>query len=167
MRPDAENLDVHAFRVGHREPFDETYFTSRDTGAAMQADAKVGHPKALVQAGFEHELCAGANFFGRLADHEQGAFPEFFVIGHETGRSKPGRHVHIVPAGVHGPGFLPVVLDFDLAGIVEVGLFQHGQGIHVGAVQDCRAFPVFQYAYDTVATKILHHFKAYFAQLGR
>jgi hypothetical protein len=81
---------------------------------------------------------AAAALFGRLEDELQPALPgaRRGLRGQFRGRAEQAGDVHVVPAGVHHRDVGAVrVLRPDGGGVVQAGLLEHRQRVHVGPQQ--------------------------------
>ena len=99
----------------------------------MQGEREVRAREAREQPVGQHRRRATEGFFGRLANHDECAAPAVAVLGHHPGRAGPGRHVEVVPAGVHHwRGRSVRAGNNDVAGEGESGFLFDWQGIQFG-----------------------------------
>jgi hypothetical protein len=152
VSPAAKDGDRNAVTGRHIVAGMEPNLPGRQQLRVVQAYDEVGLGKTCVQSVLEHGLGALLNLFRRLADHDQRSVPSLAVLCHQLGGTNPGRHVRVVPAGVHyRNGCAGGILRRHRAGIRQSGLFRHRQGIHVGAQHYCRSRPILQHGHYACA----------------
>jgi hypothetical protein len=107
----------------------------------VQAEHRV-HPGVLHDAVGNHRLRARGTFpgrrafLGRLEDELHRARQPILQLREYVRCREQDRHVRVMSAGVHDTDRLPFVLARRLAGKRHVGLFAHGQAVHVGPQRD-------------------------------
>ena len=155
----AIDRDLEDVRSGHRRSGIGDDFANRKPGPVVHS-VNALHRKAFEQAFIDHDLSAAGPFFRRLEN-------EIGSAGEITRRRKVFRgtqqhcHMAVVAAGVHLSGHLGAVGD--------IGLFLHGQGVHVGTQTDgtLAVAVAFQHADDTGPGKAAHDLDTEFLQVAR
>ena len=133
----------------------------------MQGDAVVRHWEPLEQPVLEHRARAGAALLRRLADHHQRAAPPVAQLAQQPRRADEARHVHVVPAGVHGVNRVAQVVGHLLgAGVRQAGFLLHRQAVHVGTDEQRRPVAVLEHANESVPADTGGDLQPGIAQLG-
>ncbi len=101
--------------------------------------------KTCEQAVINHSLRTLRGLFTGLEHHNKGSFPCITVLREKGSRSCHPCDVHVVTTHVPDRHGLPgLVLDPDLAGIVQARRPLHGQSVHVGTEHHSRTIAVAQ-----------------------
>ena len=126
----------------------------------------VGFREAREEPVLEHGGRALDALLGRLADVDERAVPAVFILDEQGGGAHAGRHVQIVPAGVHHRNFdALIVVGGGVAGVGEFGLFKHGQRIKFGADHHGGSGPVLEHTHYSGITNVGGDFETEFPEL--
>ena len=139
----AENRDVHRVHVGKGPTGRVANVPDRQIMLHVQRDAEIRLGKTLEQSVFDHHAGALSDFFRRLGDQNDAASPLRAEFAEQSGGAHQHGAVYVVAAGVHDAHLGAVVFaDPHFADVVQPGLFDDGQGVHVAADEHGRPVAV-------------------------
>ena len=119
-----------------------------------QHDVRAAEP--VVEPVVDHRPGARAELLGGLEHREQRAGPGVPRRRQLRGGADQAADVHVVAAGVGDRDVVPVAVDAaGRAGVLQAGVLQHRQGVHVGPEQGGGPGAVAQHADDAGAADAL------------
>ena len=171
--PHALHVDVDTIHIGQGVTGSITDRAGRGRCCGvMECQRIIRFRKARVQAVLDHRERAKSDLFGRLQDHDESTLPLVFMLHQKLRSADKTRHVRVMPTRMHDPcGHSTCRSSSYFGSKRQTRLFDHGKTIHICAQEDCRAFAVLHYRYDTRFPNVLGNLETQCAhtlgQLGR